>query len=266
MRCRRTETEWIAARARLGFGLLCLTAIINNPGWSAPSDPPNPSTFPCTDFSATVARDTHVFFSDVNLERLALRLSSSLYADQNIYNRLVRDIKMIRARNSELRSITYRVQQDAQVLNVYFKPSNFWLARTRLYGDWNCLNQFLGAQIIFHPEFDYAELTFAGLYNPDLISKAYRALPGVTMTEYSSMLGDSSSIYITRDDAVARAADVWHYVFDIAGGDCPAGCTEHDLHYFEVTADGRIQRTATWNSKSQAPPPDWATAYFRKYR
>ncbi len=67
------------------------------------------------------------------------------------------------------------------------------------------------------PEFNYAELTFAGLYNPDLVSKAYRALPGVTMTEFASMSGDSSSIFVSRDDAA------WHYVFDIAGGDCMAG-------------------------------------------
>jgi hypothetical protein len=55
-------------------------------------------------------------------------------------------------------------------------------------------------------------------------------------------------------------------VFDIAGGDCPSGCTTHEMHYFEVSADGRVQKTATWNTESHASPPDWATAYFRKYR
>jgi hypothetical protein len=143
---------------------------------------------------------------------------------------------------------------------VFFKPLYLWLARTHLYGDWNCLNRFLGADVVTHSDFDYAELTFAGLYNPDIVSKAYRALPGTTMTDFSSMLGDSSNIYITREGAV------WHYLFDIAGGDCPSGCTTHEMHYFEVTTDGRVQKTATWNTESHAPPPDWATAYFRKYR
>jgi hypothetical protein len=207
-----------------------------------------------------VARDTHVFFPDESLERLALRLSSGLYADKPIYDRLVRDVKMIRDRDPQLRSVGYRIDHNVRVLRVFFKPLYFWLAGTHLYGDWNCLNRFLGADVVAHSDFDYAELTFAGLYNPDIISKAYRDLPGVTQTEFASMLGDGSSIYVTREDAV------WHYVFDIAGGDCPSGCTEHEMHYLEVTADGHVHRTATWSTESHAPPPDWATVYFRKYQ
>jgi len=241
-------------------GLVCLTAFFHNLCWGAPSDASAAASLPCAGSSASVARDAHRFFPDQNLERLALRLSSGLYADQPTYDRLVRDVTMIRGQNPELRTVGYWTAQNVRVLRVTFKPLYFWLARTRLYWDWSCLNHFLGADIVFHPDFDYAELTLAGLYNPFLVSKAYGALPGVTMTEFASMLGDTSTLYVSRETAA------WHYIFDLAGGDCPSGCTEHDLHYFEISADGRVLTAATWNMNSRESTPGWATAYFRKYQ
>jgi hypothetical protein len=98
-----------------------------------------------------VSPDTHVFFPDENLERLALRLSSGLYADKATYDRLVRDVTLIRERNPALKSIGYRIDHDVRVLRVSFQPLTFWLARLSLYGHWNCLNRFLGADIVFHP-------------------------------------------------------------------------------------------------------------------
>lgn len=240
--------------------LVCVLSLLQNPCLSATSDPPTPASLPCTENSTRVERDAHAFFADENLERLALRLSSGLYADRQVYDRLVRDIQMIRDRDPPLRSVAYRIDHNVRVLRVSFKPLYFWLARTHLYGDWNCLNRFLGAEVVTHSEFDYAELTFAGLYNPNIVSTAYRDLPGVTATEFAATLGDGSNIYITREDTM------WHYLFDIAGGDCPSGCTEHEMHYFEVAADGRVQRTGAWNTESHAPPADWATAYYRRYR
>jgi hypothetical protein len=74
------------------------------------------------------------------------------------------------------------------------------------------------------------------------------------------MIGDSSNIYVSRQGSV------WLYLFNIAGGDCLAGCTTADMHYFEIAEDGRVQRTALWNSNSHEPAPDWAIATFRKYR
>jgi hypothetical protein len=254
-----TSSATRRARSRPGLGLFCLTALLHDPCWGAPPAPSIQSTLPCTDPLTRVARDTHVAFPDENLERLALRLSSGLYADRQIYDRLVRDVKTIRARAPELKSVRYFARQDARVLNVFFNTFDVWRVRAHLYGDWNCLNTFLGAQVVVHPELHFVQLTFAGLYNPDWVSKAYRALPGVTLTESGGLLGGGSSIFVTREDAV------WHYLFDIAGGDCPSGCTTHDMHYFEVAADGRVQKAATWNADAHAPPPDWAIAHFRKY-
>jgi hypothetical protein len=173
---------------------------------------------------------------------------------------LIRDVTLIRGRTPELKSVRYFARQDARVLNVFFNTFDLLRVRAHLYRDWNCLNAFLGAQVVVRPELHFVQLSFAGLYNPDLVSKAYRALPGVTLTESGGMLGGGSSIFVTREDAV------WHSLFDIAGGDCPSGCTTHEMHYFEVTADGRVQTTATWNADSHEPTPDWATAYFRKYQ
>jgi hypothetical protein len=240
--------------------LMCVISALSHPCFGAQSDSLTHSSVPCTENSQRVTPDTHVFFSDENMELLALRLSSGLYADRQIYDRLVRDVKMIRARDHRVAAVAYSPRQNVRVLNVYFKPYDFWRVRISLYRDWNCLNSFLGAEVADHPEFEYAELRFRGLYNPETISKWYRDLPGVKLTEFSSMLGDSSNIYVSRQDSV------WKYLFNIAGGDCLAGCTTADMHYFEVSPDGQVQRTATWNTASNEPTPDWATANFRKYR
>jgi hypothetical protein len=259
---RRTYMTSSMSRTALAcrwIGWLCLASGIGHPCWSAPAGAPIPSIELCANSSESIARDSHAFFPDENLERLALRLSSTLYADRATYDRLVRDVSLIRARAPALKSITYIASKDVRVLNVYFNASAFWRARAHLYRDWNCLNGFLGAEVVFHPEFDYAELTFAGLYNPDIIAEAYRLLPGVKMTEFSGLIGDSSNIFVSREPSA------WHYVFDRAGGDCPSGCTEHELHYFALTPEGRVQTTATWTAQASEPPPDWATTYFRQY-
>jgi len=96
-----------------------------------------------------------------------------------------------------------------------------------------------------HSEFNYAELTFNGLYNPQIVEHAYRHLPGVAATEFAQFLGDGSNIYVSRAEAT------WHYVFDLAGGDCPAGCTEHELYFFAVTSPGLVQTTAMWKPQNK---------------
>ena len=50
----------------------------------------------------------HMFFPNENLEQLALRLSSGLYADPAVYARLLRDTTTIRILNPALTSVPYR--------------------------------------------------------------------------------------------------------------------------------------------------------------
>jgi hypothetical protein len=239
---------------------MCLVAFLSLPCSSAQAEPSMPSSLPCSADSPAKAPDTHVFFSDENLEQLALRLSTGLYADPAVYTRLVRDIGAIRALNPHLKSVPYRSDRNLRVLRVTFEPTYFWRARLHLYSDWDCINRFLGAQIAMHPEFDYAELTIRGLYNPQIVENAYRHLPGVTATEFASLLGDGPNIYVSRSD------EAWHYVFDLASGDCPAGCTEHELHYFAITPGGLVQITAIWKPQHDESPPEWTPTYYRTYR
>ena len=242
------------------LGLIFVLSLLSQSCWAKESNLVEQSSLPCTENFRRVAPDTHVFLSNENLELLALRLSSGLYADRQIYDRLVRDVTTIRARDPKLQSVAYSPRHNVRVLRVFFKTYDFWRVRMSLYRDWNCFNSFLGAEVVDHSEFEYAELSFRGLYNPDIVATWYRDLPGVKLTEFSSILGDSSNIYVSRQGSV------WIYLFTIAGGDCLAGCTTADMHYFEISAEGHVQKSATWNSNSHEPPPDWATAYFRKYQ
>jgi len=224
---------------RQGFAALCLSAWVQHACASATAHITSDTALPCKPGASDTEPDRHVFFPDDNLEQLALRLSPGLYADPTIYARLVRDIAAIRALNPTLKTVGYRPDRDIRVLRVTFEPTYFWRARLHVYSDWDCPNRFLGAQIAMHPDFNYAELTFKGLYNPQVIENAYRHLPGVIATEFAGLLGDGPNIYVTRTEAT------WHYIFDLAGGDCPAGCTEHELHYFTMTPDAPYRVVAS---------------------
>ncbi len=139
------------ASSHIRIGLICLIGLTQFPCWSAPSDASVAASLPCTGSSVSVHATAHRFFPDEKLERLALRLSSGLYADKAMYERLVRDVTMIRGHNPALKPVTYFAHQDVRVLNVYFKSSDFWRLRAHLYWNWNCLNGFLGAQVVLHP-------------------------------------------------------------------------------------------------------------------
>ena len=253
---------WVTrlCRTRVWLALLCVMALSQPASGSAATVRAPITALPCSSASTGCAPDTHVFFPDENLEQLALRLSSGLYADPAVYARLVRDITAIRASSPTLTSVHYRPDRDVRVLRVTFEPLYFWRARMNLYSDWDCPNRFLGASMTVHSEFHYVELTFSGLYNPQITSQAYRELAGVTATEFAGILGGGSNIYVSRSEGI------WHYVLDLAGGDCPSGCTEHELHYFQTALDGNVQPAGTWMSRKEGSSPEWVNTYFRTYR
>jgi len=245
---------------RVWLASLCLLALILNASEGSAAQLAAVTALPCSQAPTGAAPDTHAFLPDENLEQLALRLSSGLYADRAVYTRLVRDITAIRTLDPTLTSVHYRPDRNIRVLRVTFEPVYFWRARMNLYSDWDCPNRFLGASMTVHSEFHYIELTFGGLYNPQITSQAYRELPGVTAAEFSGILGDGSNIYVSRSEGI------WHYVLDLAGGDCPSGCTEHELHYFQTALDGNVQPAGTWMPREEGSSPEWVNTYFRTYR
>jgi hypothetical protein len=95
-------------------------------------------------------------------------------------------------------------------------------------------------------------ITLRGIYNLPRIAELYAALPGVTAANANYGLGDGPTL------CAARTGQQYQYIVDRAGGDCPAGCTTHDMRAFRSDAAGQITPLGSWSSNSGDAAPAWA--------
>ncbi len=195
--------------------------------------------------------------ADQNLELLALKFSDDVIADQSVYDRLVRDVGAIRAQDPSVKSIGYFAPNDGKTLLLTVDFPTLTQMQNGSYHAWDCLNAAYGLTGITplpasNPTFEnYVTVELKGIYRLNLLGEQYAKLAGVSDAGPSSGGGDGSSICVTREE------DTWHYVFDEAGGDCPAGCTEHAYTHFTtdlagtVTALGKLtaDQAATYASR-----------------
>jgi hypothetical protein len=200
--------------------------------------------------------------TDINLELLALRLSSGrIVADQAIYDRVVRDVGAIRAGQPAVATIGFQAWTDGKGIDLSAPFATSEQMKQGEYHAWDCLNAAYGASMPF--EFikignamdTFVFIKLKGIYAVDLVAKEYGRLPGVTHAEASQIGGDGPTI------CVSSGPSTWHYVFDAAGGDCPAGCTEHHDWHFTTEADGAVKVLEEWNSQDGTPAPTWVAQY-----
>jgi hypothetical protein len=200
--------------------------------------------------------------ADVNLELLALKLSPGrIVANEVTYQRVVRDITAIRATRPDLAGIKFFASHDGKSITLTVPVDTSMQMQSGGYHAWDCLNQTYGATMPFEyvrigaaaEVFVFAKLE--GIYATNLLAAEYGRLPGVTHAEGDGVGGDGPTICATTGDAV------WHYVFDAAGGDCPAGCTEHAYSHFTTASDGAVTALETFSTMSGMPRPAWVTQY-----
>jgi hypothetical protein len=170
---------------------------------------------------------------------LALRLSTGIVADQDIYDRVVRDVTAIRTQSPDVAGIAYFPRQDGKSVELEPDAATFAAMQAGQYHAWDCLNQTYvltnTALNATKPPFaSTVELTLKGIYDTSAVAAEYGKLTGVKASPGGSGVGDGPTICVTRQAAT------WHYVFDQAGGDCPSGCTEHTFYHFTTTEDGSV--------------------------
>ncbi len=187
--------------------------------------------------------------ADERIETLALSVSPGLIARQADYDRIARDVAAIEAQDASLREIP-----------VYFANAGFGRAlKVTLDGPdlpvtgpdaaaWDCLNTAMGVESV-EPDTWLGEgpgvwtgmLTFRGLFRAEALAAVYAALPFVRRADaFVAGGGDGSTICLTP------GASDWRYFFDRAGGDCPAGCTEHQVSGFSVSVRGEVTALGVW--------------------
>lgn len=194
-----------------------------------------------------------------NLELLALRLSAGVTAEESVYRRLVRDITAIRAGAPAIRRVNYSPRRYVQGLYVVLDDASFREFQAGKYRAWECLNRHYGATSMSSSTHNGVSLEFKGRLNMEVLAELYGKVAGVRLAEPVRPIGEAPTIHVTPE------ADTWHYVFDHASGDCPAGCTEHDAYYFRVAGDGEPRFAGRWESAGNSGPrPDWVDRYMRR--
>jgi hypothetical protein len=217
---------------------------------SAPITGPCPMPIGSAEDVAATPRD------DANLEMLALTLDSpAIVATQETYDRVIADVAAIRELEPALADIEYRAANDGKGLLLDPEELTFQSIAAGEYSAWDCLNDFYQLDAMQMTPMkvggSFVAITLKGQYNVAELSHLYAMLPGIKSVEPNGILGDGPTIRARRRD------DALEYIVDRAGGDCPAGCTTHDAHFFVSTAPGVVEAMGSWNSESGEAPPDW---------
>jgi hypothetical protein len=217
--------------------------------------PSGPITGPCPEPIGTLEELEQTPRADPNLEQLALELEpGNLTASQATYERVVADIAAIRALVPDRADIGYLAPHDGKTLYLGLTELVAQSILAGEYSAWDCLNERYGASE-GEPNETFGNwsllLALRGIYDVSRLAERYAELPGVTTAEANLRIGDGSTLCAARDGAR------YQYVVDRAGGDCPAGCTEHDARAFASEAAGQITALGAWDSTGGDPAPAW---------
>lgn len=196
-----------------------------------------------------------------DLERLAIKMGGTFTANPAIYARVVTNVTRIRSSYPQL-NYPYFGENDGKSIYLNVDAATFERMKAGGYREWNCLNdlyRLVKADYRDYVAERYVFLEFKGIYNADLLAQEYSRLPGVKNVGTNRWVGGAPDICGTIDGAE------YHYVFDLASGDCPAGCINHRYFYFVNSPSEAPRFVGEWLPQTGSPP-DWMRRYGRCYR
>ena len=212
----------------------------------------------CPDEPVSAAQIASTPRADADLEMLALMMKPGYVADGSVYDRVVRDVGAIRAENAAVADLHVR-EPYPQKLRIFADRATALSMQAGAYHAWDCHDAFWRAT----DQHDYSfatdgsagstTLAFVGFYAIDRVARLYKNLPGVFQVQVSSMVGDGPTLFGWID------GDTFHYAFDQAGGDCPAGCTTHHVWHYTSTPDGSnaLVEVIDVGAYGLPTPPPW---------
>jgi hypothetical protein len=226
--------------------------------------PAGPITGPCPTPLGSTEELSATPRADENLELLALSLEPErITASQSTYDRVVSDVAAIRALTPALADIGYRSGYAGMSLYIQVSSIGAQSIAAGDYTAWDCLNDAYraGAPRLSDLSGTHAaHLELGGVFNLALVAELYAELPEVILSEPSYGAGDGSTLCAVRD------GEQYQYAVDRAGGDCPSGCTEHEVHGFASNAAGQVSTLGVWSSLSGDPAPAWVSEICRPMR
>lgn len=218
--------------------------------------PAGPITGPCPMPIGSAEEIAATPRDDANLELLALALDTAeIVATQETYDRVIADVAAIRALEPSIADVGYLGSNDGKQLLLSPDDKTMQSIAAGEYSAWDCLNDFYQLDptkpMPIQVGSSFVVITLKGQYHLGQLSDLYAKLPGIESVEPNSFIGDGPSIHARH-----RGDDI-EYIVDRAGGDCPAGCTSHDAHFFVSTAPGVVEAMGSWNSEAGEMPPAW---------
>jgi hypothetical protein len=181
--------------------------------------------------------------ADVEAEMLALEATGVLVAPTSVYDRIVSDLKAIRAGYPQVAGIQAMPSWAPHDLLVGMDEGGLAAVQASSYIDWKCPNELYGVKSIdVHSSFVILELK--GRFFIPLLEGEYASLPHVTYAEPNSVLGDGNDVCVSLDSAT------YSYIFDAGSGDCEAGCINHTYWGFSTDANGMITILGSWSAKA----------------
>lgn len=172
---------------------------------------------------------------DEEAEILALTMTTALVADEDDYQRIHRDLALIRAFQPQVEDLIEdgRWASTGLLVKVY-KDVPAWF--------FQALNTYYGASIESKRTTSSGtryKLAFPWLPNIPLLASEYEALSEVDYAEPNHYIGTDLGIEIQ----IAGDGTTWIYDFTAGFGDCPSGCICYIYWTFEVEEDGTVTQT-----------------------
>jgi len=175
---------------------------------------------------------------DYSLEMLAISMTDTITAPQDVYDRLTKDVPAMQdvlenemdydyVMNFEGSKINHRPGITGSSLIIHADTITIQRMKNGTFGEWECLASWYKLEHLDELFEGFAIATFNGVYNLKKIAEEFMNLPGVTFAGPDGTLGSGSSVRGKIE------GDTWHFVFEAAWGDCFSGCI--DSYFFYLT-------------------------------
>jgi hypothetical protein len=215
------------------------------------------SAGPCAGFVAKATPDQVAKTPRANhtAEVLAVETLGTFVADDALYQRVASEVEAIALLAPQTASIMpVSFASDSQLLLTLDAPG-LQSYQSGSYHGWDCANAAYGENkdALVSTTLPLVLVAFANkIYNTPVLAKEYAMLPDVAGAEPSSGSIDGPDVCLQID------GDVHSYIYDQAGGDCPAGCTTHLYFGFEAKVGTAVQPLGTYDP-AVPPEPTWFT-------
>lgn len=166
--------------------------------------------------------------NNLEAEHLAMFYANTLRAPDAAYERILRDLGLIRRAYPFLESKPIELLYPLNQLIVQLDPN---LPTT----SYEALNVFYQVVNVEQVDPNFYTLTFCDNLNIPLLAQEYEALSEVIMAWPNAAFG--SPVNYAN---VTANGDTYGYEIENGAGDCPSGCTCFRTWHFEVALDGTV--------------------------